>query len=174
MSRASFSGVVRAKDATDGYFRKRPGVTLFTCASVVWAERIVATSSSKGVRNASAVRGLPSYSFLSRAMISRILSAFFMVRPPRRRSHLVAELAEVHGGVRRVPEQVDIVRAVRIVAAAAGKGTVLPDRVHHLLLRLLHAALALGLRQAERMAAAEPGNGMGGLCDLDVAVEADD
>src|SRR3990172_11881076 len=80
MSRASVSGGVFAKSSIARYLPNRPGVTLFTCTSVVWAERTVATSSSQGVEKRSAVRGVSEYSFLSRLMISATFSCLFMKR----------------------------------------------------------------------------------------------
>src|SRR3990172_1034881 len=81
MSCASFSGGVSAWAWTVRYFLNRPSVTLFTSTSVVWAESMVATSSSRGLKNRRTVRGVFVYTFFSRLMISRTFSLFFMPPP---------------------------------------------------------------------------------------------
>ena len=78
ISWANFSGVVFATSCTEWYFLKRSVVTLFTSTSVVWADRIVATSNSNGVENRSTVWGVPGYSFFSLFMISAIFFGVFM------------------------------------------------------------------------------------------------
>ena len=47
------SGAAAAMSSGVGYLAKSAGVVWFTLRSVVWAERTVATSSSKGLRKSS-------------------------------------------------------------------------------------------------------------------------
>ena len=47
-SSSTCSGFAAASDSASGYAAKRAGVTMFTRASVLWADRMVAASSWKG------------------------------------------------------------------------------------------------------------------------------
>src|SRR5271157_1936334 len=101
--------------------RNRPAVALFTLLSVAWAERITATSSSKGVRYLSSVRGagLPA---CSREKMARRFAAFFRAPLQSIGVGIVAcaiEFGLVHGG-RRCRTHLDAIdRAWRQTQLAA-------------------------------------------------------
>src|ERR671935_199956 len=90
MSFSRLGGRARASSRAVGYLRKSSGVTMFTRSSVHCAERIVATSSSNGVRNSSAMvasgyaRASRSRIFLARACFAARASAIVSVPHPDR------------------------------------------------------------------------------------------
>src|SRR5271156_3578512 len=72
-SSSTWSGFAAARDSASGYAAKSAGVTMFTRASVLWADRMVAASNWKGSlkSNAQSSTAVPGYTSARRSAVRR-------------------------------------------------------------------------------------------------------